>query len=844
MRARGGLAVGSVHAWGLLWLLALGSFVGPGRAAGDLLVAGLVVNGKEIPAGTEIRVWGEAHWVPLAPLADALGLAVTEDPDGAVRLDTPLGEARIPAEALRAWEGTRYARADVLAERLASEIRFDEQAYALVVRTPWRERAGPPPGVEVVRPDADMARAARFNLSRWRTEANGFFDPRNERQLAYTDTEVGGALGTGLWRLRHLYNSDPTRNTLREYQWIDGRDRYRWLLGHQDVGVDPLLGALPLTGGQIAYTNRPELLYRYQGRLDRLIGARAQAIRDLEGEGPAGGIAELRIDDRVVRRRLIALDGRYRFRDVRVPQSGAQRVVVYLYRSLSGELVGTEDFTRSVGDYALPAGVYSLYAGAGLFGNPLENLEAAPRGGGAAAFAQWRQGLSDWLTLDASAQYDGLFGAQFAAGSTWSLGRWGWLGLRGAWRNGRLGASFNGDGDLGRWFWRGYATYKQQGFDLSMEATEDAYAEVGMRGSRWGISAIGRHRRGAAGRAVDFLLPAGYWNLTDSLRLGARPDAEGVYEYRLDWRLAPRATLRAYYRDRLWRGDLNWYPRPDWTVRAAAYQAGREEPVGGSLRLRVDRPAWWRLYAEAGGSVTGEHIGFRGELGFEPYPGLRIRGIVDDDFERSQDQTGLIVQLNLVADFSITPSGLAPGSSRFDAFSHGAVAGRIVSAGADLSDLDLSGVQILLAGQPRGETERNGSFVLRRLRPGVYPVALDPERLPIELSPLGGARWVEVRAGVTTHVDFAVERRFGFAGRVSDAAGRPVAEARIRVHAQSDGRRVADTRTNRFGIYRVGDLRPGRYRVEVVDEDGARRAERTVEIRDRFLFGQDLSTGP
>jgi len=155
----------------------------------------------------------------------------------------------------------------------------------------------------------------------------------------------------------------------------------------------------------------------------------------------------------------------------------------------------------------------------------------------------------------------------------------------------------------------------------------------------------------------------------------------------------------------------------------------------------------------------------------------------------------------------------------------------------------LAGLRIVVDGKHATRTEADGSFFIGGLGGGIHRVELDPQMLPIELSPIRTVLMAEVAAAAVTQVDLVVRPEYGIAGRVTDTRGNPVGAVYLTLFDETHTR-VGTTATDRFGLYRIDGLPMGRYvlRPEPADwsEGGAGLPERKIEILDDFLFDQDL----
>src|SRR5690606_19519337 len=191
---------------------------------------------------------------------------------------------------------------------------------------------------------------------------------RGDTDSTSASTDLGGRLGPGFWRVRHL-DDFAGNSEVRDYAWVGTFDRQRLLLGHQRVQTHSLLNSFDLTGAQYAWTNRPEALFSRNLQYGELVASRVSPIRNLRGIGPPGGTAELRIDGRPVARSIIALDGRYEFLDVEVFGGSTTRVEVAVFeRGEFGAPERIDDYSGSTSDQLLPRGALVHYLGAGQLG--------------------------------------------------------------------------------------------------------------------------------------------------------------------------------------------------------------------------------------------------------------------------------------------------------------------------------------------------------------------------------------------------------------------------------------------------------------------------------------------
>ncbi len=794
-------------------------------------VAGLILDGND--TGASVRLLplarGGGYAVELDQFARRIGTLVqVQGP--LLLLPTPLGTAQLQsAEAIR-HDGKRYFSIAKLAAKLGARIVFDEQEFALKVDLPWNPGGSAQASVLTaaqVKPDIY---APSLSLSSWHSEA--YYTRLGNSSALSSYTDLGGALGPGFWRLRY-YTNPGGRNRLTDYGWILDQGNGRWLLGNDQLALDPLLPYADLTGVQYAWTNQPALVYGEAAGANQFVASQLQGGRVIRGsDGPPGGIAELRINGRAVARTAIRLDGTWAFRDVLL--RGDQRVEVALYQRFGdGTPLRIEQVSVANSAQALPAGTIISYGGAGADGNPLDPAVGTHGLGG---FYQLRYGLDQRWTLGSTVQraLGQNYGIVNAVGGFGALGTWG-LTLG---RNGSAGAwSLSGQGQTHNLSWTGYAIQRGANyFPGYLQSSYDRYATLGWNASPdLGLNLSGRDAYDPIfGQRIRFVKPGFSWRPFDSLGVSAQPDYFGNYAWNANWLPGPRdqVSLSRYsgVSQEQWQHSFSDGYGSTLSATHDGYLGTRYSALLSGL-WRGPRPVLWTA-----GVLQGRgHFGYLLDAAVEAIPGLSAHLQVQNDplIAAQPGQNGLLVQFVLVADFAVTPSGLVRGGMDSYAARQGSIAGRVSGKlPANVHWSDLAGVPLLVDGRPHGRLDADGHYLIADLPPGVYRVQLDAEHLPIDLVPDRKAPWVQVRAGVTTTANFHISLQLGFAGRITRGTT-PLANAPIEI-LDARGNIVQRTDSDAWGYYRIDGLMPGTYRVRVAG------STRVVTLTRSFLFQQNL----
>lgn len=826
----------------------LGGIPGP-KGAYIAILVGAKVQRVEIDS-FEVLQSGTIFFVPLENFISLCGCKVEWGSD-LVQISTPLGRVELQRGEIVTVRGIPYLQSDVIEQRFETAVVFTPSEFALEFDFPWNriERrtsslANSPLAPEVLAPSATLS-SLRFDL---RTEDRGDLNVTSGYGL------FGGRLAGGWWRGR--FESSTGRIALRDYGWTRIWGQKLLLVGHQRLNLHPLMGSVELTGAQAAWTNQPLDAFYRSSYSSELLPRRLHTMNTIQGFGPPAGMAELRVNDRMVARQRISLGGQYEFNDVYLPARQANRVEVLLYdRRNPMAPVAIEDHSRTGSEMLLSKGGIVMAGGFGLAGNPTRDLIGetfAPlnRTSGPAGFYQLRYGLTEGWTLDGLIQSRGS-SAQILGGVIGQLGRH--FGVSGGLSsaNGRLGYDLDFYGRGERWKFSARSRTTQSGFySPRSDVYADHFVEVGYRvSSRLDMGLIARSRV-VSDLETSFLLPAITWIPSRRFSLRARPGFDGRYS--LDAQFIPRVGARIGLSTSS--GHSFIYLTQD--IRSGLrFTFGSEfGETGGTRQSAVID---WTIGEERRTSISAGALFTNGKPGFlvginralsaglfvgGSYESASLVGLYDDLPGMSEDFSRWTMSLS--GDLAMAGGKFVPANSLAIDRSMGGIGGRLtLDPNAVGFKVDLSGTSILLNGQVSAETDAAGSYFIGQLPAGVYLVTIDPDGLPIELSPVKNRVTVEVAAGAVTRFDFELRAEYGIAGRVRLPNGQPAIGVLLEL-ADSAGKVVTRTSTDQFGLYRMDGLPVGTYVLRAVAEslpEGVQPgSSRQIPITDDFLFDQDL----
>lgn len=814
----------------------------------DMILAGLYVNGQEVDDVDAYRQDNE-YWLSLPDLERATGLLAAEQ-SNLLQLKTPIGEASLELSELGKLNGEFYLSASQLVQKLNIRLVFNQPLYAFTLDVPWR------PGSPLYDEERQVAAPAEIapDISAPNTSL-GFLRLRFDYSRM-TDSgldswastlDMGGAVGEGTWLLG-LRHQDNDKVRMDRYFWNRVFQHNAMRLGTNYVDLGLLLRNFDYTGAQWAYSNSDinnftdfETDLNFDSFLREDVKVQRDIIRD---DGPPGGIAELRLNDRPLGRVRVSLTGHYEFRNIPFRQGTFQTTEVYLYqRSLSDD-PQVVNLTRSMVRQMLSGGEWLLRGGLGENGNSFYDDYGIPREGDAAGFFLLRYGLSDGLTVQGVVQQSKEGEQEIMAGLRTSLGQNWALAFDVADRERHLAFSSEILGWGEAWDFQFRSQYYEQNYRSNLDNSEfDHYLRSfytvhdSLR-----IGMVGRILRGYQGQETEFIKPGVYWHPLNALSLSAVPNLDGNYRLRADWYITPFSRASATYENELFNLAYN-HNFGSWLYSETGFDYDddiNDQRVYSRISWYLDENQY--NYLQGGASYNGESVGWFISWNRIFTPGVELLLQYQNGYRAfSGLTTEPRLQISLRIDLASSGRRLVPTDNRRINFSRGGVSGSIRDE--DGERINAENVDIRINGRRLPQYQAGGAFTVGNLRPGVYEVEIDEGNLPIEYVPEKRRYLVEVARATITEVGFVVKEEYGVAGRLVRRNGSPVANA-VLVVLDDEGEELARSKSGRFGYYRMNALSPGAYKIRVIKVAGEFMPEPfteiMVEVKHAFLFKQDL----
>lgn len=835
----------------------------PTEAELTRLLLGIYIDGVERTALMALYD-GEQYLLPLMTILNEIGATLAEEADvaeGHMLVNTPGGRAELTATGLRVVDGQILVTESGLREQLLVDTRFSQSDYAIFLILPWSLETPRDVFAGIDMPEPDFAPPS---LSLRSLRGDLYISDSSDGLDTTSDYYLSGSLKGGAWQAR--VNEDGQGN-LRgaDYFLSKDFDRSLLLLGNADYSLHPLLPTVEQTGVQWLYSSRA-LSATSEVDISRARSVKRlnNGVRTISGITDPGAVAELRVDGNVRSRVRARLDGSFEFPDVELPTRGYAQVEVLVRDFRTGALVEIQDFSRRSGVELLGDGQHSVFTALGQEGNP---LDAQFPSDGLSAALQWRYGLSEDVTLELGHQRVGQEQDSAAALSMALSKRWfGSLGMAQNADRSALSLALEGGGEN----WSLDVGMRESRFQTQREEQvaqpEDSFILAQRQWNRYfnlhygltddiSLGLIGRDSLGVNGEH-SFVLPSASWTNRRNLSVNLRPNYEGVY--RLDSRFTPtrNTTLRYTIENSRHALDIRYLGSF-----GQEYYSNVSVDENNELRTELGMAAEFenqRFGRVQVGLVGGDQdIGYALDWEAQLAPGVNSRLRISqtesfaayDDYANDSDfgyefGTGdhFSFTWQLTFDFAVTQRRIVAADSKMRTLDSATLTGDLIVDGKKLGpEHGVDRVELLVDGDNYTASVKGGRYYLDGLSPGMHKVSLDSRHLPLELSPVAGQNyWVRLEKSAVTEVPIALEVKYSAAGRIRDQYGENLQNAVLLV-TDEHGTTLETLRSDQFGLYRTGNLAPGRYNL-LVKLRGEEVGTRELLIENDYLFDQDVDT--
>lgn len=804
-----------------------------------------------------VQIVNEDIWVPWKKFLSLSGFPASAEHEGIITFSTTIGNIQFDTSKLGDFDGQLYVSFKDLDEVFRVSPSFDQSLFAVKFRISWMPASSASTIRKVLLPDVSGPGTSLAFIHAQYQYSNDF-GLSSYRNL---DIQSGGRIMGGVWDLELQGDTNHQPEPYR-YHWTSLTNHTAFRVGTANTETSMLLPAHNFTGMQIGWSNREITPYFDQpfcSAQDAFMIFNSTQLRNIEGNGPPAGIAELRFDGKIIARQTIRLDGRFSFPKVQVGMD-FRRTEVYLYKSsILEKPVTVLDFTQSVSSRALEPNTILASCGFGLTGNPLVRNFSPDGSGLPIAYGHLQYGANKWLTLETATQAshsiharDMLAGAVFSIGSKWNLAAYA------ASSNAQYGTELkierrgkSSDLLIG-------STHYAEGFgsDTQPQMTQQSLRYTWSAFKNFNLSLFGRHEE-SIGNKIDYFRPGGSLFLKPGIRFSVTPDYDlnGIYRYEAAYYGSNLFTANVSYNEKKIETNISWQSGSQVNLRLSNqyYLRTKDRLTTAYLDWYTTstRTALFEFIASRSRNQTGASISYRraAQTGFDLSLGYQynIPNTLQLDIDQPQEYSLAGKHsffCTLTWDFGFSGKRFKPINRSSLTVTRGGIAGELLpdrELHVDMSKV--RNIGILVNGYKMPQSRQDGSCFIGNLKPGLYSVSVDPESLPVEVRPEQKAKIVEVRSCGITKVAIPLHAEYGIIGQLTDDTGRGIAGYSVMVRREDQKEPAGSGVTNDFGYYRIDGLRNGHYVVYAREENygkNNRLVERSFEVSGKYVFDLDM----
>jgi len=795
----------------------------------EFVIAGLYINDEE-QAGADLYLDSDEYWLPLDLLSDWVNVEIKRENNNTTII-TPLGQADIVASDIRKMPEGPHVKMTALKDA-GIHAHFEQNAYALILYAPWIGME-PQQAALVQRPQEPDFHPPEIGVARLYNRLDSSYNAGNNYAGLYSDAL--GHMANGVWGMQ-THVTDQQDAQLNQLYW-NTFNRYAAVrVGTSKANPGPLLDAPDFTGVQLGYSNLS--IYNHLASNSSVTRQMfiddASYSHDISGEGPKGGIAELRLNDRPIARVRIALDGRFLFNRLPITRGNTERVEVALYEySLAQPPVRIINYTSASKPRAVSTGEVMLNAGFGAVGS---NLEDSADSGDTAGYGSMRYGFSNFLTLEAATLQ------QSESENGWYLGL---INSFGSHLATSIGTARTGDiENYGAELWGNWSSVTANfSGNKELDQLTDESTENQDLSARWQIDdSVSLLARGLVNRTdgtttEKYLAPGFDWRITPRSSLSVLPIAEHDYDARYSLRSTLNdANLQLRASRHYYGAGINFAPNNafNFGVDYAVHEDLNILSASANYRPRHNNDNIYSAQLSRQDDQLGYSLGWQYRISKGMQFSLSYyRQLIDDGalLESVSLDDNESLSLALESELWFSSRGWRADNTFIDS-KRGAVSARLFNNNGEV--LDDENIQLEIEGAPAAlVSKEGGEKSIAGLPPGDYNLKLLADGLPIEYENNASNYRVRVAPAATTQVDITLLPHYGVSGQLTIDQQ---ATAHTWVDIWQEGKRVAESKTDSYGYFQATGLLPGKYEIR---HEGNRQS---FEIVDDYLFDVNLAS--
>lgn len=818
---------------------------------GSPVLVGLFLNDSEIATIDAVQA-DDKYYISLALFNQTLKLTPTPTTSG-WQYDTVIGTLTLPKTAVDTYQGQNHVDITALTE-MGIPVKFDQSNYAIAIYPPWDSQQQTPETPDKTLPPAIDYYPDAVGLNQLRL-SGGWYRRDNQRNNQRDKTTwqsyrlgVSGHAFGGYWgsQLNGHYHHDDSQSqdhtvTVDNLYWATHGEKGAIRIGlnspsYDNVGTD-------FSGVSLAFSNEgiERHLATFNDSTTTLLRNNYSDFRTIHGEGPVGGIAELRINGRAVARVRIALDKQYEFKNIPLDRlySAERNVEIALYEhNFANQPIKVIPYLLGERRSTVSTHELLVEVGGGQSGNVWDSDETQH---GHYAYGYAEYGLHNNIAIrggiDKHETVSSMLGVNIGLSQRTN---WDIVYRRNeteksyqsflSYNNPKLSINHNFeyreslvqanhvDKKHTLYFYYRPSDYLNFSSNIyhnrySHQADEDDFtANANIRLTDQLYGSIYRNRDHYVGYRINWDIPS--WRT----KLSMTSD-ENQYGYYVDYQLTDKTSVGAAMLDakdrdiQLYRGYIEHHFSDNHKLYASASYQDQQ---------RGYEIGWYSKINKGLDVSLGYHKNQSLNRGFSDNSDT-IKNI-NEAF--ANDDSYVYLQFNL----SLTR---VPGEGFYWAQNHHHNKGSIVTEIDYDDEIPMNGdnVVLLLNNRPvSAKPLANNKYVINNVAAGVYELGLDNKDLPIEYSADGlPTATVKVANGATTVVPYHLEKRLGFSGQLINS------EMITAINVYQNGELIKTVNSNPFGYYQVLGLPAGQYQVNAKGF-----APINVVLDKEFVFEVDL----
>lgn len=857
------LLIVKAHLTRAIFLICFSGFSVFAIAKSQLTLTGFFVNGVEVET-IDTLVDNQTHYLPIKLLFSHLGVPPTET-STQWQFELPVGNAVIEKSAV-----TRYQQVDYLPfaalKPLGVTAKFNQQLLAIQLYIPWDNKKPFPnkshKAIERIakEPQNIDYYPQAFGLNNlkisgdWSYQHDTVGQAKDTRQMGINIGMTGYLYG-GLWgadvytRYYQPNDNQVTPITINNLYWTRSWNNVAVRIGTNTGGYGQLGGG-NYTGVTLGYSNKdinPHLT-GYGSSSNSLLGNVSNDHRNIKGRGPAGGIAELRVNGRPIARVRIALDQRYEFIGLNLGQSTTNdyevEVAVYEY-SLAEQPIRIDKPFLAKRQASVATNELLIEAGVGKVGNHLSNND--DKGSAIYSHGYLEYGLTNNIAVrgglskqsestNHQAETHGLVGVNVGLSShiNWDVSHSYQPDVREydsylLFDAKYVNASYHYE----------FSRYQDNIINKPYDKRHTQNLNINIRPSDWLNLQLNGTHIAQNNQETDKYFTAGlYVRPHQNLSVNVHKDRYNDHNYGINWHV-PKIRSNFNISDN--KDTRGWYVSTELTDNLQ---------VGGSVRYKKSKQEnYYHTFMDyrfsekhkvhAGYNAYQEAKGYELDWQYKPHPygsvhfGYRKNQSVFDlentvSSGLSQDQDYFYLHFNF-SFFNHPTQGLSSGYQRNSRY--GSIITDIQTNNKDESIIFDDKIQLKLNGQGVDAYRiADNQYLIESVKAGVYQLSFPDTDLPLEYQE-GNLPQPTIKVANTarTVVPFHLRKTLGVSGQLKTG------QQGITITVYQQDKPIKESQSNAFGYYQIIGLPAGEYTLRAPGFHPQR-----VNLNDDFLFEVNL----